>query len=91
MSPVPAEFSWFFAIGSLCWTVLLFPILVNREARVPRWSSVPSFLLMFAYVGAYGMLGMPQPAIASLIGAVAWLFVARYRYVGVPVNVEAQT
>jgi hypothetical protein len=86
---VAEVFAWFFAVGSLCWTVLLFPILVNRKARVPRWSSIPSFVLMLAYVGAYVMLGMYQPAIASLIGAVAWLFVAQYRYVAAPVSTEA--
>jgi hypothetical protein len=73
------QFDLFFAVGSVMFSLLLVPIIFKRDSRVPRWSSIPSSLLLLAYAGAYYLLGFDLSVGASLMGAFAWLYIAKNR------------
>ncbi len=63
-------------VGSFVLGLLLIPIIMNEESKVPRMTSVPtgSVLLLFSYV--YFTLGLWFSSATVLLTGLLWMFIA---------------
>lgn len=66
-------------IGGMILNVMVLPTLFSEDAAVPRMQSVPSAAALKMMTGAYAMLGLWLPALATGLGALLWIGVALYR------------
>jgi len=66
-------------VGCMILNIMVLPTLLNDEAAVPRAQSVPSAAALKMMTGAYLMLGLWLPALATGIGSLLWSGVAIWR------------
>lgn len=62
--------------GQLAFVALLMPTLLNHASQVPRWTSIPTALILAAFAVAFGTLALAGAAATSTASATAWAFIA---------------
>lgn len=70
---------WVLMAGGWIFAVLLYPILSDEDATVPRRTSLPTAVILLVYAGTYLTLGLALAAAASFATAVMWFAVAYFR------------
>lgn len=68
-----------FLVGGFVGAAILLPTLLDSDAKVPRWSSVPTMILLLSYTISFYTLGMALSALGSLAGALVWTGIAAFR------------
>lgn len=66
-------------VGGMILNVMVLPTLFSEDAAVPRMQSVPSAAALKMMTGAYILLGLWLPALATGIGSLLWSGVAIWR------------
>jgi hypothetical protein len=61
--------------------VSLVPAMVKRETRIPRTTSVPTAIGVYAQTAAFATLGLTLTAVLTLLIALAWTHLAVWRAV----------
>jgi hypothetical protein len=59
--------------------LFIIPTLLNEDAQVPRWQSIPTAIALLAIAVAYISLGLFWPMMSVLLGSALWALVAIYR------------
>jgi len=77
ISAATAEAVLFF--GGMLLNVFILPSLIDKDAAVPKWQSLPSALALIIIAVGYGSLGLFWPMASVLFGAVLWILVAIFR------------
>lgn len=68
-----------FLIGGFVGAAILVPTLLDADAKVPRWSSVPTMVLLGAYSVTFFTLGMYLASLGSVFGTTVWTGIAVFR------------
>lgn len=68
-----------FTTGSLFFTLALLPTLFNKQAQVPRWTSVTKVVFLTTFVVAYASLGFVFSAWTTIVLVLTWTAVALWR------------
>lgn len=68
-----------FTVGQAIMALTLAPTIWDSDSAVPRWTSVPTATVLFAFVALYGSLGFWLSAAVSAATAAAWTGVAVWR------------
>jgi hypothetical protein len=66
--------------GQVAFAILLLPTLFDPSARVPLASSIPTALILAAFVPAFASTGMKRAAWTSAASCLTWLAVAIWRH-----------
>lgn len=59
--------------------MFVIPTLLNEDAQVPRWQSIPTSISLLSIAVAYISLGLFWPMVSVLFGSALWILVAVYR------------
>lgn len=68
-----------FTGGQLILGAVLIPTLLDEEAAVPRWTSVPTSLVLFAFAAGYATMGLLFSALSTAAAAALWAAVVAKR------------
>jgi len=69
----------YFMLAGWAFGLLVYPILRDEDASVPRWSSVPTATLLYGHVIAFTTLGLYLSALGSLLTALMWTALAIWK------------
>ena len=78
LSAAVAEIMLF--VGGMSLNFFIIPTLLNTDAAIPRWQSIPSAIALFVMAIGYFSLSLWLPMLSVSLGAVLWIFVALYRH-----------
>jgi len=70
---------WVLMAGGWIFAILLYPILRDKDANVPRRTSLPTAVVLLVYAFTYLTLGLELAAAASFTTALMWFAVGYWR------------
>ena len=76
---IPGWQDYVFALGSVGLAGTLIPTLLNSDASVPRWTSVPTAFVLYVFSATYLSMSFFFSAIVTVVTAVVWTLIALYR------------
>lgn len=69
-----------FFVGGFLLAVVLYPVLRDEESAVPRWTSIPTAAVLYAFAGTYYTLGLYLAMSMNAFSALMWTAIALWRH-----------
>lgn len=70
---------YIFMFGAIILTASLVPTILSRNARIPRWTSVPALMVIGVFSISFFTLDLYLSSIANAINSTAWIYIAIFR------------
>lgn len=68
-----------FMVGTFALALMLLPTLLDTDAAVPRTTSLPTAVVVSAFVVAFASMGMWLAAAGNVLSVLFWLVIAAKR------------